>query len=86
MSAHPAPAVSPQHDARHDAAAEPLSLNLARWVVGVAMLVAVAFSVGARAQVDPTRRDLVEFGYDQPIEGHAPLSAYVFYYLNRPQF
>jgi hypothetical protein len=40
----------------------------------------------AFAQIDPVRRDLVEFGYDQPLHGHFPLAAYLFYYVNRPQF
>jgi hypothetical protein len=47
---------------------------------------AVAIAPLAFAQIDPVRRDLVEFGDDQPVHGHFPLAAYVFYYLNRPQF
>jgi hypothetical protein len=49
--------------------------------IGVALC-----SNSAWAQIDPTRRDLIEFGYDQPLEGHAPVAAYVDYYLSRPQF
>jgi hypothetical protein len=40
----------------------------------------------ATAQIDPIRRDLVQFGYNQAIEGHAPLAAYAFYYHNQPDF
>ena len=54
--------------------------------IAVALLVAVAFAPTLHAQVDPVRRDLVEFGYDQPLAGHAPLGGYLFYYLSRPQF
>ena len=50
------------------------------------LLAALAFTGGAHAQIDPVRRDLVEFGYDQTLEGHAPVGAYIFYYLSRPQF
>jgi hypothetical protein len=40
----------------------------------------------ATAQIDPIRRDLIEIGYGQPLIGHAPLAAYGYYFLNRPQF
>jgi hypothetical protein len=40
----------------------------------------------ASAQIDPVRRDLVQFGYNQAFEGHAPLAAYAFYYHNQPDF
>jgi hypothetical protein len=38
------------------------------------------------AQVDPVRRDLIQLGYDQPLEGRSPVSAYAFYYHNQPDF
>ena len=38
------------------------------------------------AQVDPAKRELVQVGYNQPIEGKGPLAGYAFYYLNLPQF
>jgi hypothetical protein len=52
----------------------------------LALLAVAAFSTAARAQIDPTRRDLAELGYDQPLAGHAPVSAYVFYDFSRPQY
>ena len=55
-------------------------------LVLVLALVAAALSTSAWAQIDPTRRDLVQLGYDQPLAGHAPLAAYVYYDLSRPQF
>jgi hypothetical protein len=42
--------------------------------------------VFASAQIDPVRRDLVQFGYNQAVEGREPLAAYAFYYHNQPDF
>ncbi len=42
--------------------------------------------VGARSQIDPTKRDLFQFGYNAALEGHPPLSIYAFYYRNQPDF
>jgi hypothetical protein len=38
------------------------------------------------AQIDPERRQLLQFGYNQPTEGHWPMSGYLFYLLNQPDF
>lgn len=38
------------------------------------------------AQVDPEPRDLLQFGYNQALQGHAPFSGYAFYYHNQPGF
>ena len=38
------------------------------------------------AQIDPVRRELIQVGYNGALQGHAPLSAYAFYYLNQPDF
>jgi len=38
------------------------------------------------AQIDPVRRDLIQLGYNQPVEGHAPFAGYAFYYHNQPDF
>jgi hypothetical protein len=37
-------------------------------------------------QIDPIKRELVQFGYNAAFEGHPPLSAYAFYYRNQPDF
>ena len=52
------------------------------------IFIAAAFlaASSASAQIDPVKRDLLQFGYNQPLEGRAPLSAYAFYYYNRPNF
>jgi hypothetical protein len=52
------------------------------WLAG--MLLFLTFSAGA--QVDPVKRDLIQIGYDQPLEGRSPLGAYAFYYRNQPGF
>jgi hypothetical protein len=50
------------------------------------LLAAVLCPRAARAQIDPTKRELVQIGYSQALEGAAPISAYAFYYYNRPSF
>ena len=42
--------------------------------------------VASFAQIDPDKRQLLQLGYNASFEGHAPLAAYAFYYLNRPDF
>ena len=58
------------------------------WRYGVAVwLGAVCFeALPALAQIDPVKRDLIQFGYNGAFEGHPPLSAYAFYYRNQPDF
>jgi hypothetical protein len=54
----------------------------------------LAFILGAgllegftgRAQIDPIYRNLLELGYDQPINGQGPQGIYAYYYYNRPDF
>lgn len=38
------------------------------------------------AQLDPEKRRLIQLGYNQPLEGRAPIAAYGFYYYNKPGF
>jgi len=38
------------------------------------------------AQIDPVKRDLIQFGYNQPVEGRAPVAGYAYYYHNQPDF
>lgn len=41
----------------------------------------------AFAQIDPERRELIQFGYNQPLQGNPPpFAAYAFYYDNIPHF
>lgn len=54
--------------------------------VWVGLVVTMALVGRVQAQVDPAKRELIQLGYNQPIEGKGPLAAYAFYYLNLPQF
>ena len=38
----------------------------------------------AIGQIDPEKRQLIQFGYNQPLEGRGPLAAYAFYFRNQP--
>jgi len=40
----------------------------------------------AAAQIDPDRRQLLQLGFNQAIDGRGPLAAYAYYYLNAPHF
>jgi hypothetical protein len=50
------------------------------------LLFALVIPLAGWAQIDPINRQLVQFGYNAALEGHPPQSAYVFYYLNQPQW
>src|SRR5437660_2779496 len=51
-----------------------------------AVLLLLLSAQGVRAQLDPTKRELIQLGYNTALQGHAPLSAYAFYYGNLPNF
>jgi hypothetical protein len=38
------------------------------------------------SQIDPDHRQLLQAGYNQPIEGKGPISGYAYYHLNEPGF
>lgn len=40
----------------------------------------------APAQIDPEYRRLLQAGYNQPLEGKAPIAGYGFFYYNKPNF
>jgi hypothetical protein len=54
------------------------------WVIMVGLFLACVLQTSA--QIDPAKRELIQLGYNQPIEGRGPISAYAFYYLNLPHF
>jgi hypothetical protein len=54
--------------------------------MGLAGLILLSAGIPARAQVDPIRRELIQLGYNQPLEGKGPLAVYAFYFLNKPNF
>ncbi len=47
---------------------------------------AVFLPVIVSAQIDPVKRDLIQLGYNQPLEGRAPVAGYAYYYHNEPDF
>lgn len=51
-----------------------------------AILLSVGTSWDAKAQIDPFKRRLIQAGYNQPLQGKAPIAAYGFYFHNQPQF
>ncbi|HAH04910.1 MAG TPA: hypothetical protein DCM05_00055 [Elusimicrobia bacterium] len=40
----------------------------------------------AAGQIDPERRQLLQMGFNQALDGRGPLAAYAYYYLNAPRF
>lgn len=44
------------------------------------------FCFSAIAQLDPEKRELIQLGYNQPLEGRGPIGGYAFYYYNKPGF
>lgn len=52
----------------------------------VLLCLLLAGTVGVFGQIDPYERELVQIGYNGAFQGHAPLSAYAFYYHNLPGF
>ena len=56
------------------------------WVCAAACLALGIGSETAFGQLDPEKRRLIQLGYNQPMEGSAPIAAYGFFYYNRPGF
>jgi hypothetical protein len=49
----------------------------------MALLLGVSTAYG---QLDPEKRRSIQLGYNQPMEGRAPIAGYAFYYYNNPHF
>jgi hypothetical protein len=67
----------------------PAHLTLGRRFIQPLAVLLIAFGAcvsSARAQIDPFSRNLVELGYDQPLAGHGPAAAYLYYYYNKPDY
>ena len=45
-----------------------------------------AAALPAAGQIDPERRQLLQLGANQAVDGRGPLAAYAYYYLNEPHF
>lgn len=52
----------------------------------VLVLLGLALGTQSLAQIDPVRRDLIQMGYNQPMEGRGSIAGYAYYYRNRPEF
>src|SRR5687767_14794654 len=69
---------------------EPLLLRAASWRLSyglcVFLLLGFLTPLTCHSQIDPYRRQLLQFGYNQAIEGHWPTAGYLFYLLNQPDF
>jgi hypothetical protein len=64
-----------------------LRYEMAMKPIGRALLWLTLFTpVFVSAQIDPVKRDLIQLGYNQAFEGHAPFAGYAFYYHNQPDF
>jgi hypothetical protein len=50
------------------------------------LLLGILIHLTCQAQIDPYRRQLLQFGYNQPVRGHWPTAGYLFYLLNQPDF
>jgi hypothetical protein len=59
--------------------------GITRWIK-IGLLTGCMGPLPALSQIDPIPRELIQVGYNASFEGHAPLSAYGFYYLNVPDF
>jgi hypothetical protein len=57
-----------------------------RHAIRIVAWLAVSLPLLASAQIDPVKRDLIQFGYNQPLQGAEPLAAYAYYYRNDPNF
>jgi len=60
--------------------------KVGRTILKLSGLLLAAGPVTAMAQIDPATRDLVQFGYNQPMEGREPIAGYAYYYHNQPDF
>ncbi len=56
------------------------------WRTIVVAVIALSGAGSADAQIDPTKRELIQLGYNQPLKGRSPISGYGFYYRNEPSF
>ena len=79
--------VSRKYGANALAAARRLLYDIAMRSIGKGWSwLALLHTLNATAHIDPVKRDLIQLGYDQPLEGVSPLGAYAFYYHNDPEF
>ncbi|HAB18512.1 MAG TPA: hypothetical protein PLX89_24155 [Verrucomicrobiota bacterium] len=56
------------------------------WFRSLLIIQLLAAGSVSQAQIDPDRRQIVQVGYDQPLEGRGPLAAYAYFYWNEPSY
>lgn len=62
-------------------------MGMRRFWVGLLLLTGLFWpGRAAFGQIDPEPRKLFQFGFNQPLQGAAPISGYLFYFLNEPNF
>jgi hypothetical protein len=54
-------------------------------VLGGVQILGLSGLLQLEAQIDPVSRELIQLGYNQPLQGRSPISGYLFYYRNSPQ-
>lgn len=52
----------------------------------IVVVVSLGVATQAFAQIDPEHRELIQVGYNQPLQGRGPLAAYAFFYDNIPHW
>ncbi len=50
------------------------------------MVAGLLMNRAASGQIDPEKRELIQLGGDQALQGAAPINGYGYYYLNEPNF
>jgi hypothetical protein len=55
-----------------------------RFLALVVLFLGVVLVPQAQAQIDPYERELIQIGYNQPVEGRGPIAGYGFFYYNQP--
>ena len=69
-----------------DRRAKPAGVAQPLYRIGVFLIISTLIHLTCQAQIDPDKRQLLQFGYNQPTEVHWPMAGYLFYLLNQPDF
>jgi hypothetical protein len=69
-----------------DRRAKPAGIAQPLYRISVLLIISILVHLTCQAQIDPDKRQLLQFGYNQPTEGHWPMAGYLFYLLNQPDF
>lgn len=58
--------------------------NRTRSTIPLILTAVLLAGFNCHAQIDPEHRNLLELGYDQPLQGQGPQGEYLYYYYNNP--